>query len=492
MVLFAAPMPREHAPLHTLLTAGARQAIAAVLTTSWPRGTTCHLAVDGTITAATGTDIHDLIGTRIFTTTRGDLTDLLAGLNDETNAQQGHTLTAEPDAEPPAVASTSGAVDHAEHDGHDGHADFDNTTVAASAPTGRRRDQLGTNSGGPHTAAQFAEKPPNQPITSETQGPSPGQPTEDTLVSNPASCTAGSPGALPRGDGNPLAGPPEQALVVVRCFESFKVQTRAEPGGRLEDITSQLSPKHRLLLACLASRPDGTPTADLLEAGWPDTPYNLAQQRQAATLSALRRIMRDAIRVPQAQLASHADGRYFLSLPSPGAQQPGGHPDAAAAEATVWVDYWDFLDTAAIARAHTATTRLDAQHRMAALYTATLLPNLDTHWIEAARTNAQQQAIAALAALAEHHQHSDPERATALLRVALEFDPIHQPTATQLIRLHQRRNQPDAAHHVYAQLAARLAEAGLPGPHHAATDALNTPPSSSTPDLAQISRALAT
>jgi DNA-binding SARP family transcriptional activator len=257
--------------------------------------------------------------------------------------------------------------------------------------------------------------------------------------------------------------PPDQALLVVGCFGSLRVHTRTEPGGALHDLTGQLSPKHRLLISCMVSRPNGVPTADLLESGWPDASFSTAQRRLSATLTPLRRVLREAIGAPRARLATHVNSRYTLA--------PVG-----VGEELVWVDYWAFLAAAATARAHTGNPRIQAHQQLTALYGGILLPELDTHWIEAARVEAQREAITAFARLAEHHQHSDPDRAVALLQVALEHDHTHRATATQLIRLHQHRNQPDAAHHVYTQLAAQLAAAGLPGPDQTTTEALHTRP----------------
>jgi len=163
-----------------------------------------------------------------------------------------------------------------------------------------------------------------------------------------------------------------------------------------------------------------------------------------------------------------------LSSPKPSCLTYGGFPTTAAG--TAWVDYWAFLAAAATARAHTGTPRITAQQRIATLYTGELLPELDTHWIEASRTDAQNETITAIAQLSEHCQEHDPDRAVALLQVALEYDHTHRATAAQLIRLHQRQGQPDAAHRVYAQLAAHLVAAGLPGPDHTTTEALNTQP----------------
>jgi DNA-binding SARP family transcriptional activator len=224
----------------------------------------------------------------------------------------------------------------------------------------------------------------------------------------------------------------------------------------------------------MASRPDGVPTADLLEAAWPEANYSTAQRRLSSTLTALRSVLRGAIGTPNAPVASHDQGRYRLTSTSHPGEAPTGSTHTG--EDQLWVDYWAFRAAAATARAHTATPRITAQQQMAALYTGELLPELDTHWIEASRTDAQNETITALAQLSEHCQEHDPDRAVALLQVALEYDHTHRATAAQLIRLHQRRSQPDAAHRVYAQLAAHLTAAGLPGPDHTTTEALNTQP----------------
>jgi DNA-binding SARP family transcriptional activator len=80
-----------------------------------------------------------------------------------------------------------------------------------------------------------------------------------------------------------------------------------------------------------------------------------------------------------------------------------------------------------------------------------------------------------LASLAEHYEHTHPDRAAALLDTALSHDPTHEPTATHLIHIHLRHNRPEAAHRVYTNLAEHLADLGQT-PRQATTNALRAEP----------------
>jgi hypothetical protein len=141
---------------------------------------------------------------------------------------------------------------------------------------------------------------------------------------------------------------PEQALVVVRCLGSLRVHARGEPGGQLIEITAGLSPKIQVLLARMATRPDGVPADTLMEAAWPDTPLTQATGRMQTTLTYLRRALRKATSSPDARFATFVTNRYHLG--------------AQAGDPRLWVDYWAFRDALAATRTHLDHARIEAGH----------------------------------------------------------------------------------------------------------------------------------
>lgn len=251
---------------------------------------------------------------------------------------------------------------------------------------------------------------------------------------------------------------PDEVMVVVCCFGPLRLYARREVGAELTEITAELTPKQRLLLICLAQHPRGVSQDTLLEAGWPEVAYKTALQRLQTTLSQLRRKLRLATGQPDAPFAAYLPDRglYFLG------------------DQRVWVDYWAFEHALATARTHTDQTHIDALEQAVALYTGPLFDRDTSTDTITLREDARVKVVDALAALAEHHEPADPRRTEALLSIAFDHYPTHQPTALKLIRHHEEHNQPDAAHRVYDQLAAHLPRGLRPDP--AVTAALRTGP----------------
>jgi hypothetical protein len=102
LVLFADPEPHHQGWLQSVLETGSGYAIAGVLTAEWPAGTTCDVAVDGTITTATGPAASTTLSSaRMLTAERGQLTDLLATRAAATAREAAHAQTASDSGEPP-------------------------------------------------------------------------------------------------------------------------------------------------------------------------------------------------------------------------------------------------------------------------------------------------------------------------------------------------------------------------------------------------------
>jgi hypothetical protein len=253
MVLFAQPTEGQRARLTAILAMGAHLRVAAVIHGPWPTGTQLDLAVDATVSSATG--IPALLHTRMFITTADHARDYLIGGSPSTapttTAGTGEPAAGDPAGEPP-TAPVPDATDNSALDTTGGH----HATPAAepSDPTG-----------------------PEEPLEQ-----APGE-----------AATVAPPSVLPVGPGLDEPTIPDTALLAISCFGTFRVRARTEPGGLWSDITARTPPKHRLLLGYLIAHDGATPD-ELLEAGWPDTTYKQAQQRLQSTMTALRRTWRQA------------------------------------------------------------------------------------------------------------------------------------------------------------------------------------------------------
>jgi DNA-binding SARP family transcriptional activator len=359
----------------------------------------------------------------------------------------------------------AGYEDHADHTG--GGRDAAGATMTQDIRQPRRepggaqhpdrhRDGRGVGSG--------ARREPSEPAAAREDSQPASVANADRADRAGGSPVLESVAASRRERGEAEGEVPAEALLVVRCFGQPSVLARGEPGAALRVITEHLSPKHLLLLAALASRPDGVAVEELLEVGWPDSPLGNAKRNLHTTLTHLRRVCKQAVAPGEVSFAVLTANRYHLVPPG----RQGG---------LVWVDYWAFAAALRAARGATGQARWAALRRAAGLYRGPLWDDgSDVAWLETARHRARVDAVTALGQLAEHTYSSCPDQAAALLDTALEHDPTDQASAAALIRLHHHQHRPAVAHRVYTRLVAQLADAGLPGPDPATTAALHHNP----------------
>ena len=426
LVLFAEPDISERARLEAILNQAAPFAIAAVLTTAWPTGTTYTLETDGTIINASGPDPLNPSTTRIHTAHRGQLT----------------LRTTAPPTFEPSTTPTSGPTTTDIHTASHIHTESPQDTESSANPAGSESSANPAGSEGvamDNSTGSTSENTPAPPSTTASASP---QPPEDPTDRKP------TPALNDTGDAGGTAAPPG-AVLLVRCFGGLAVRVTGTCPTPPRHITPPLTEQSALLLSCLATHPAGASADTLIEAAWPDdTSREEAIGRLHTALSLLRRRLRTATGLPGGSFATYVRGRYYL----------GAHPE----DPLVWVDYACFDTALRIARTQTGDTRITALQQATTLYTGPLLVDADPNWIEidTLREEARKTTITALNHLAEHYERSDSTRATQLLESALEHDPTHQPTATYLISLHKRHHRPDAAHRVYTDLAERLAQLG--------------------------------
>jgi two-component SAPR family response regulator len=255
----------------------------------------------------------------------------------------------------------------------------------------------------------------------------------------------------------------------VNCFGELAVRVRARPSSPHsptgndadQEITAQLTRQDTRLLACLAVHPHGITTASLADMLWPGSTHRDSGQRLRTALAHLRTVLREATDLPDAAFATHRSGRYHLA--------------AHSSDPHIWVDYTTFDQAVHTARTHTGQLRIDAWHKLATLYSGTLLDGIDLDWPELStrQQSAHRSATTALANLAEHYEHSDPAQAIDLLRTLLTHDPGAERPAELLITLYVRGGNPRAADRAYARLAEQLALAGR-RPPTSLTEALPT------------------
>lgn len=97
--LFAGPSPDDEPRLRGITAAGQDLGLITVIVGTWTSGTTCHVAADGTITAATPPG-SGLEGVRLFQLTDRDLAGLAAVIDGQVPAAPAHEAVPGPAAEP--------------------------------------------------------------------------------------------------------------------------------------------------------------------------------------------------------------------------------------------------------------------------------------------------------------------------------------------------------------------------------------------------------
>jgi DNA-binding SARP family transcriptional activator len=487
VLLLAEPTQAEAYRVRAVLAHGGGLGVGAVLLGVWPSGTTCQLAIDATVTDATsgaGTDAHELVTTRLWSLTRGELCERLR-VDLETNsgslsqpygpAAWGETAWDGPDLDESAVTEAHVGEPHNRDEGREGTGSYDRHNLS--------RDQHDRDANvEPETYDETFDDADDE--VDEAKRGIRDEPGRGEIVLSDELDGADEPACSEDHERGERGLVPGSARLVVHCFGAFGLFARQDQTAPLVEITEIVPAKQRLLLRCLASRPDGVLADELLEVGWPDSPLAAARRRLHTTLTQLRRTLAGHTAASTATFAVLVGQRYHLTRPTaaPTAARPvverttdaGG---AGGGAELVWVDWWAFQSALDAARAATGAARVPAWTRAARLYRGPLWPDeCDISWVESLRYTASVEALGVLGQLAEHaERRGQREHAVAWLCTGLDHHPTDEPTVEALIRLYHRAGRPELAHRAYTALAARLAAAGLPGPDTTTTAALQEP-----------------
>ncbi|RBO79817.1 AfsR/SARP family transcriptional regulator [Nocardia puris] len=267
-----------------------------------------------------------------------------------------------------------------------------------------------------------------------------GQRTEGDLVAAP------EPSPHPETattDPAPVQTPADGApALTVRVFGPTRIFWHNTESGETVEITTQVQPRARELVAVLALHPDGLPRQQLIELLWGQRPGHRGGSALANTLSRLR-----------AALATATGGQVTEVLAEDRTQvRLSGH---------LGVDYWDF-NTAVAHRRHARSDaeQTDAARRIAALATSELASDLTDTWVEALRESARRTSLNALSWLATRNAENDPRATLGMLETTVENDPYNESVWRDLLRLHARLGETAALTRTYSLLTRRLAEIG--------------------------------
>ncbi|MFF0531130.1 hypothetical protein ACFYT3_22415 [Nocardia amikacinitolerans] len=229
----------------------------------------------------------------------------------------------------------------------------------------------------------------------------------------------------------------------LRVFGPTRVFWRVPDSGESVEITGQLQPRLRELLAVLALHPGGLSRGQLTELLWGERPADRASGVLTNTLSRLR-----------SALGAATGGRFHEPLAD-------DRVHYRLSGTAVSVDWWDF--TAAVTarrRASNDTDRTAACRAITAIATEELAPDLTDSWTEPIRESARRDTHNALGWLATHDADHDPRATLELLETTAQTDPYNEALWRDILRQHARLGEYPALDRAYALLTRKLAEIG--------------------------------
>ncbi|MBF6336794.1 winged helix-turn-helix domain-containing protein [Nocardia abscessus] len=240
-----------------------------------------------------------------------------------------------------------------------------------------------------------------------------------------------------------VPAPAEVPALRLRVFGPTRVFWRVPDSGESVEITGQLQPRLRELLAVLALHPGGLSRGQLTELLWGERPADRASGVLTNTLSRLR-----------SALGAATGGRFNEPLAD-------DRVHYRLSGTAVSVDWWDF--TAAVTarrRASNDTDRTAACRAITAIATEELAPDLTDSWTEPIRESARRDTHNALGWLATHDADHDPRATLELLETTAQTDPYNEALWRDILRQHARLGEYPALDRAYALLTRKLAEIG--------------------------------
>ncbi|MEV0359374.1 BTAD domain-containing putative transcriptional regulator [Nocardia sp. NPDC050697] len=316
------------------------------------------------------------------------------------------------------------------------------------APHATRQDQPNRRADTGPTIYSIDPPPPSapEPVAVEPPVPSTEPPRLDPVLASDAE-DASQPGeddlaAAPQS--RPVSAPPEvgSSALAIFVFGATKVFWAAPESRAPVDVTSQLQPRSREIVALLALHPEGLSRSRLIDLIWGAH----SPQRSAALSNALSRLRASITNATGGQVTGILiDDRLHCRL------------SATAAS----VDYWEFLAAvAARRRASTDTGRSAACRIITGIATSDLADDLTASWVEPLRESARRDAHNALDWLATHDTDHDPRATLGLLETTAETDPYNETVWRDILRQHARLGEYAALARTYTLMTRKLGEIG--------------------------------
>jgi DNA-binding SARP family transcriptional activator len=297
-----------------------------------------------------------------------------------------------------------------------------------------------------------AAEPAKEPSPDDATAQDPPDPVGDsdfiTVADEPAlpesasDAPAQTETSVPRLDQQTIVDSPAGAVPLhLQVFGRLRLIHHA--GDQERDIIDALAPRQREILVYLALHRDGVRRDTLTAALWPEAPGDRPHNSFHATLSQLRKALRQATGETVANLTMNDDGHYLLD------------------PALVTADLWQVQDALAEQRSATGPARIAALRRVADVYSGDLAAEITAQWIEAPREALRRDVLGVLSTLIHETATEDPQQTLALLERARSLDPYNEAIYRDLMRTQARLGQHDAVPRTLNLLTRSLAELDL-------------------------------
>ncbi|HVK20008.1 MAG TPA: transcriptional regulator [Actinokineospora sp.] len=408
-VLVANPSPHADRRVQAILDNGSTQGIVGVLIGQWRPGGTAHVRADGTV-SATSSDLAELTGTRLFTLPADDARGLLDLLTKATP----HPVTPR---------------------GRDGGATIISLEERQWAARASDPDQVEILS----YPTDSIERPP---------APSPTMTASPRVhIDIPSTAAAMVPCRTAPVDldwAGARARPKHAETTESRQHPPLELVVLGRPhlhhhgpDGSV-DIIDAIAPRQREVLVYLALHPGGARRETLAATIWPDAPGDRPYNSFHATLSQLRRALRDELGDVIGDLIVNADGHYSLN------------PD------TVTVDLWK-LDHALRAASNRGDDQ-DALRTITGLHNGELGDGLTSGWLDAPRECLRRDVLDTLGSLVSPAGSCDSTETLAVLEHIRGIDPHNESVYVAIVRAQAHAGHHQAISRTVALLTSALAE----------------------------------
>ncbi|WP_328376462.1 BTAD domain-containing putative transcriptional regulator [Micromonospora zamorensis] len=279
-------------------------------------------------------------------------------------------------------------------------------------------------------------------LTAVQARPEPGTDIDDPPAETP-------PAAAPTEATEPTPAQADDTAALVRLRVLGPVTVTTDTGP----VTTGMRKGSYTVLAVLAAHPTGRTLDQLATDLHPDVDPTAAIKRVRTDITSARRVLRTATGhdEPMFIVFDPATSRYLLD------------------PQTVAVDLWQLL-TAIRQADNTAeddAERLAALRRATDLYVGDFAEGHDLSWVTDYATSYRHQILTVYARIAEILETDSPDGAIAALERAVDLDPINEELYQRIMRIHGRRQRPDAVRRTLRRLEKHLVELGGAEPSQA-------------------------